>query len=376
MSFNNWKKRLEIAQQHKTVAARRAAVAALKINFSQPGEADEGYYRKPVTEKDPSGNGHNIIIDWIPVAYFLYEGVLVGNIGAGEQSRDMTEREVGDEELWSWVVSNPISYELYKGVVEDGASWPDLASQMVGAMEITGATESRIDAETIPPLGRRADENKSPEAPVVATAGDHAEQIDRAIADVPAAPYQTEEAVAAATGAKNRIAELRLKTDKAGKAIYQPLHAAYVAERDQWLPIVNRAEAAEKRIGIAVLTFRESERRRLAAIAAQAIEDRRLEDEANERAAQRAIAAGAPEPEPVIEEIQEPIVQPSPIVPTYGTRKVKEELKKFPVINDWDALYNYFKQTTEVKMVLTTLATHAIRAGDTIPGVTTREGLI
>ena len=47
MRYDNWRKRLEIFEKYSTVALRRDAVARLKINFSQPGLEDVGYYRKP-----------------------------------------------------------------------------------------------------------------------------------------------------------------------------------------------------------------------------------------------------------------------------------------------------------------------------------------
>lgn len=373
MSYDNWRKRLEIAQLHKTVALRRAAVAALKINFSQPGEADEGYYRKPITEKHPT-NGQNTIVGWIPVAYFIYDGVLTGNIGDSDHNREMTAAEVVDEQLWSYVVSHPISYELYKAVVERGEPWPDLAPPIDAATAVERAIEDGRQLGEFVTLATREinrDDNKPPEMlPEI----EHAEKIKAAIGAA-IKKVTSEDDANLAAGSKNRIAELRLAADKAGKAIYQPLHAAYVAEREKWLPMVNLADAEEKRLNREILTFRESERKRLAAIAAKAAEEQRLQDEANARAADRAIASGEPEQPPVVEEIAQPPA-PTPIVPTYGRRVVKEELKKFAVIVDPVEVFKWMMPNQELEELLQKLATAAIRTGNTVPGTTTREGLI
>jgi hypothetical protein len=364
MSYDNWRKRLEIAQQHPTVAARRAAVSALKINFSQPGEADEGYYRKPVTIKDPKGNGHNIVTGWIPVALYMWEGKLTGQIGDYEQSRDMTDREIGDEELWSYVVSHPIPYEWYQAVVERNEPWPDMKPVAVAEAP-----------EAIPAANRdvaRSDNNPPEVLPEV----EHATAIDNAIAAAPKIVTNETEA-AQALGSKNRIAELRLAADKAGKALYQPIYAEYKRLHGIWTPPVARAETAEKKINVAILTFRENERKRIAKEQAEVAARQRLIDEENERAAQRAIAAGRPEPEPVvIEEAPPAPPAPAPVVPTYGTRKLTENVKwHLDAITDYDAVYHHFKEATPLKVVLLTLATAAVKAGRTVPGTKTHEGL-
>lgn len=366
MSFNSWRKRLEIAQQHTTVAARRAAVSALGINFSQPGEADEGYYRKPITEKHPNGNGRNIVTGWIPVSYYMWEGALVGTIGAGDARREMTDRQLTDEELWSYVVSNPISYETYQAVAEQGAAWPDMVREPVEAAPdpVEEVVERQID---------RTD-NKPPD---VLPEVEHATAIDNAIAAAPKTVTNETEA-AQALGSKNRIAELRLAADKAGKALYQPIYAEYKRLHGVWTPPVARAETAEKALNVKILTFRENERKRIAKEKAEADAAQLLIDEENERAAQRAIAAGLPEPPPVVIEEAPPVADaPAPVVATYGKGKLKENIKwHLDAITDQDAVYRYFKDEQPLKTILHTLATAAVKAGKTVPGTKTHEGLV
>jgi hypothetical protein len=204
---------------------------------------------------------------------------------------------------------------------------------------------------------------------------DHAIGIDTAIgAALKKVTNETE--AAQALGSKNRIAELRLAAEKAGKALYDPPFREYKRLHGLWSPMVARADTAEKALNKAILTFRETERIRIAKEQTQSDERQRLLDEANARAADRAIAAGEPELPPEIVEIERPIA-PAPILPTYGTRKIKEEVKTFlDEVTDYDLIYQYFKESAEVKTFLTTLATAAIKAGRTVPGVKTREGLI
>lgn len=369
MSFDRW----------------RARLAGEKVQtFLQPDAEDEGYYRKPITEPKLAANGQRNgqkrIVGWTPVAYFIDRGKLCGVIG----DRDMAINEVLDESLWSWVVRHPITEELYRAVAERGEPWPDLAQkaapedgwqQQEGEEMMRGAD---IDAGNIPAVNRTVTrtDNQPPPEEVIPPEVEHARGIDSAIGAAPT-KITSEAEAAVALGSKNRIAELRLAADKAGKAIYQPPYAEYKRLHGLWTPPVARAEAAEKKLNTAILTFRENERRRLAKEKADADEKQRLIDVANEEAAQRAIAAGRPEPAPVIAPEPAPVVQQAtPIAPTYGTRKLKEEVKKFAVINDDVEVYRHFRADADVRALLEKLTTNAIQSGATVPGATFREGLI
>lgn len=364
MSFDRW----------------RARLAGEKVvTYVQPDLDDEGYYRKPITEPKLAANGQRNgqkrIIGWTPVAYFDDRGQLCGAIG----DRDMTADEVKDDGLWSWVVQNPISYELYCAVAERGEAWPDLNLKMVDANNQAIPADAVVEDDgrigLIPAANRevsKSDNNPPEELPPEVQ---HAQAIDTAIGA--ALTKVTSEAEAAlALGSKNRIAELRLAADKAGKAVYEPMYREYKKVQAVWSPIVARGVAAEGKIQTAILTFRESERKRLAKEKAEADEKQRLIDVANEEAAQRAIAAGRPEPAPAPAPEPAPVAQPAPIAPTYGTRKLKEELKKFAVITDDVEVYRHFRADADLKTLLEKLTTNAIRSGATVPGATFREGLI
>ena len=368
MSYDNWRERLDIANKFPTVAARRAAIAALKINFSQPQPEDEGYYRKPIGQKDPRGNGATIITGWIPVAYFLYDGVLTGNIGFGADQRNMTDNEIVDEELWSYVVSNPISYEMYQAVAENGEPWPDQPDGKNPA--IIQALETEYPSPEHPRVIDR-DHNQPPQ---VLPEVEHAAAIDNAIGATQGLKVTTAEEAAIAAGAANVLRDRRLAAEKVAKAKVNPLKEAYDTERAKWAPPITRAKTREDEVRALVSAFEASERKRIAAEQLAALEKQREIDEANARAADRAIAAGVPEQAPVLEEVVIPQAAPR-VTPTYGSYKPREKpILKFAVIADPIEVCKHFIADPALLEVIQKLATNAVRANLVVPGATFREG--
>lgn len=378
MGYGNWEKRLALQ------AAGEAVV--LTPQHETPNSNDEGYYRKPITEKQNNAagkpNGKNKIVGWVPVALFLDGATLVAHIGAGDSLREIdTPAAISEADFWTWCNRYPITDTAYFDVVKKGLPWPDMV-----------AAEKPAE-----PVGRLAENQQpSPEAtldPELPPHEQHAKAIDTAIARSPIKVTSNDEA-AVALGNKNLLAELRLDADKTGRAIYDPLYRAYTAEQKKWPPMVKRAEDHEKKLNTAILSWRELERKRLAKIAAdEAAKAAKIEseraaeqaalDERNARAADRAIAAGVPEPEPLVLEpepvrvVDAPVFEPAPLVATYGSRKIKEEVKTFlDTITDYDAVYTFLKADPKVKALLLELATAKVKAGFTVPGTTTREGLI
>lgn len=359
MSFDNWKARL--AGQKVTA-------------FVTPQAEDEGYYRKPLTQKkigaDGKANGQTEIIGWLPVAYFLDNMSLICLLNNKEVSAD-------DEALWSWVVSNPISYATYHAVADDGMAWPELAVVDTGPRlsENVGA----VPAE-------------KPKEPV--TAEDHKAIIAALIGSTAEAKVDADDEVNSVTGSINRLAEARLAADKAGQKLYKPPFETYKQLFAVWTPMVKDAETEEKRLARLVLVYRESVRKREAEEAAVAEKARletvrlaeiasREEEERNQRAADRAIATGEepPPPEVTEEALPAPVAEvaappPRTVVPTHGKRRVKEQEQTFVEITDIDEVFAYFSATAEVHAVLHTLALAATRAGRVVPGTTSRKGLV
>lgn len=323
-------------------------------------QCELGFYRMGVYQRD--GKGNNKRIGWRPVAVFMNGDVMTARIGSEADGRDLTGDGLG--ELWSFIAGNAISEGHYREVAEHGKRWWDDPAPPV--VHVPGVVSNREPREIT-----SADNNP----PEVLTDKDHAAAIDSAIgAAIKIVTNETE--AAQALGSKNRIAELRLAADKAGKALYDPPFREYKRLHGAWSPMIAKATAAETVLNRSILTFREKERQRVAAEQAAADAKQREIDEANERAAQRAIAAGVQEPAPEVIEIEQPAV-PKPIVPTYGSRRVKEELHPIlDAITDYDAVYAFLKAEPKVKALLLDLAAAKVKAGFTVPGTTTRQGLI
>lgn len=382
MSFEKWKARLAICQGHNTVSARRAAIAASGIKtFMEPDAEDEGYYRKPLVEPalGPGGktNGQKRLVGWVPCAYFLADGKLCGIVGAGDDMRDMTDKQLKDGEFWSWVVANPISYETYVAVAEDGLPWPDMPAPTPQAKHPMDEGMRRTQAIMEGKAVATDNQPTEPEAPKVKTADDYRKEIETLVANTPVKVLASDAEAAVVLGSKNTLAAVRLEADKAGRAIYEPMYREYQKVQKAWAPMVNTADDHEKRLNNSILVWREKERQRLAreqADAARAIQE---EEERNQRAADRAIAAGEPEPEPEVTEIVVPTAQLAPLRPTAGTRGVREEIKTFVTITDSLAVATYFIANEKLQAVLQELATNAVRAGvENVPGITTRKGLV
>ena len=319
-----------------------------------------GFYRKAIKERNEAGN--NKRVGWSAVAVFMHDGIMTARITAGSYVHDVIGDGLNElwsygdglNELWSYIAGNPISEEEYRRVAEEGLDWSD--------------------SKAVPAVNRTVDkaDNEAPQEPLDVQ---HATAIKAAIGAAPAA-VKSNAAADVALGSKNRIAELRLAADKAGKAIYEPMYRIYTAEQKKWSPMIALATAKEKELNTAILTFRESERRRIAAEQAEAERKQRDIDEANQRAADRAISKGEPEQPPEVVEVAMPAPM-AKIAPTYGTRNVREEVKfLLDKVTSWDMLFAHYKNNSDVQALLMKLAGADIKAGRAVPGTTSREGLI
>ena len=333
----------------------KARLAGEKVpTFTEPDENDVGCYRLPIKERKQNAKGENNgqwkTVGYKPVLLGVMDGVLCCQIGDAVVSDDVRN------DSWTSFVRHPITEDAWKAV-QRGEPWPDLP-----AFDAVPAADREVTAA----------DNTELEQPLDVQ---HATAVDNAIAAaIKTVTNETE--AAQALGSKNRIAELRLAADKAGKAIYEPIYRQYTAEQKKWSPIVARATAKEKELNTELLRFRERERLRIVAEQAEADRKQREADEANQRASDRAIAAGEPEPEPIVETADAPVFEPAPILPTYGTRKLKEDLKKFVVIDVISAVFARFKSEPQIIELLTKLAQREIDAGRNVPGTHVREGLI
>lgn len=338
--------------------------------FLQPNGDDEGYYRKPTAHKDPSGNGRWVITGWTPIALFLENEdseKLIGLWGAGKDMRDLTDDELSDEGLWSWIVANPISYDWYKAVAEDGQPWPDSEAAQLERAQAEG--KRAAENQEMPAEGSA--EPKAPE-----TVEEHRAAIKVLVDTAKATKTVTsDEEANVVAGTKNMLAERRLAADKAGKARYQPAYKHYKTLFDEWTPMVKAAEQQEKNLNGLILTWREKARKQREATLQAAQQQQEIDVEAEQRAADRAIVTGDPAPPPEVKE-PDPIPEPpAPIKPTYGSRTVREELKPFVTIIDEAKVAIYFRGNPELIAVLEILALRAVKRGETVPGINYEERL-
>jgi len=367
-AYDNWKKRLEVANL-PTVAARRAELTRLGLNNMEPTMMDAGYYRIPLTEKHPT-NGKNVILGYDPVALWSEGGVVVGVRGQHE----MSPEQIVDS--WTWMCGHPISYELYQAVAERGEPWPDLAVESVVFRDEKTETEYRVAHDEDGQRTMRVIERDDNKPPEVLPEVEAAESIDNAIGAARDLPVTTAAEAAIAAGAANVIRDRRLAVEKTAKAKVTPLQMIYEEERNKWLPLVKRAKEAEGAIRVKVAEFEAAERRRVAAEQLAAIKKQEEIDEAAARAADRAIAAGQPEQPPVVEEVEIPKV-PERVQPTYGSYKPRQTEKwHFDGVEDFDALYAALKDSPELKSALTVLAKAMVTAGRDVPGVKRHWGVI
>jgi hypothetical protein len=134
-----------------------------------------------------------------------------------------------------------------------------------------------------------------------------------------------------------------------------------------------------RRSSSALLGFREDERKRVAREAACG-GSRPASRRRNATHARRIVRLRVvnPSPSPSSPRRQPPAAAPAPapVVPTYGTRRLKEELKTFVTITDPVKDATHFAQAPELMAILQTLAERAVKRGESVPGITTREGLV
>lgn len=366
--------------------------------LTHDGDPDAGWYRMPT--RTPRDEGSKIT-GWTRVIYWPEYGKLRGAIGVGTTERFMSANELTD--LWTYVCAYPVPHDVWNAV-RAGGEWP---RNLIGepkqahrvAYPVTQPTAEETKAfnialersnageEAIPAADRAVSKNDNAPPEELPLDQQHAEAIKNAV-KAPVSPITSDEQKAEATGRKNRIAELRLAADKDGKALYQPVFNEYKRIYNLYSPLVALAEAKEKEITRAVLTYDESERKRIAKQKAddeaKRLEDERVAREDAERLIDRAIAAGKPASEVidpgVIGTTLAPVFEaPAPIAPTYGTRTIKAALKKFAEIKtleDQAKVYEHFKTNADVAALLLKLAQTQVTAGFDVPGVTVREGLI
>lgn len=172
------------------------------------GEPQAGYYRKGVT----------------PVAIWRDEG---GALVALDGTRELTDH-LAICRLWDFCHAQPISYELYSAVADDGKAWPDMhpavaaaPAEPVGGFDALAAEVARLAGEAA--------------ALTKAGAATAADQADRAAH------------LAEALTKLEKQAEAERKAEKA------PHEAAAKAVDQRWTPVRDRAADAKRSLKSVVI---------------------------------------------------------------------------------------------------------------------------
>lgn len=362
-TYKNWKARLEGAKV-----------------LTHDGDPDVGFYRKPVRADRKDGNH---IIGWEPVAYFMDGTAIVGVIG----DRDMTANEVTD--LWTYVCAYPIPEEVYRAVAENGEEWPAgligepkrPRAAVVAAKEAAETMQQTTGqpASDLPPAadGRaitRSDNQPPEELPLVEKLKERIKNA-KAVAESLKEPKSDEEATNLA-GARNLLNELKGEAEKEKERLFRPLKDKLDEVTKTWNPVISDAETAAK-AAYKALGAHEQKKRDLAAAEAKRIEEenRRIAEQ-NEKAIDKAFETGNLEQVTLAEPKALPeALKPSPSVrASYGRATAFRE-QNIVEITDYDAVYANFKDDSEVKALLLTLAKRSIDAGISVPGTTSRRGI-
>lgn len=284
-----------------------------------------GYYRTRMGKDGP----------WVPVAIWR-DGETLYVTRAG--------KVVDIGKVWPFCANNPVSYQAFVDVSENGKDWPDL-HPAVQALSNNPPAEETFEtlAEAITDLARDA------EKLVKAGGAKSQEEADRA------------------AHLANKLAELQGKGDILRKKEKNPHDEAAKAVQTKWLPILTAADIY-KRIKLAVVTpfLQEQERKRLAAEAVARRQQAELEA-AQRRATEDALRTGAPVPEPVA---PTPAVMPSapPKAGSGGRRTVALRTVRQITIEDRAKVLEFFADSAAITDLLQTMAEKAVRAGVNVPG--------
>lgn len=255
-----------------------------------------GYYRK----KSKSGSPE-------PVAIFKEGDKLIALIG-----RD--GREVQADEIWTWVATNPVTYEAYDAYM-NGEPW----------------------ADEIAPMGNNAPESEA-----------EADEIENAIAAALAelAKPVSDQAHADRLAAhRERLSGLYKAQEAKRKAEKEPHDAAAKAVQAKYVPVLDKIEAAGVKIRNALTAYlckAEAEKQAQAAAAIQA---------------------------------GETVTPESVKVKAGGTTARATALRtvKTAVVTDYAAALAHFANSPEVVEAVNKLASRAAKAGVPVPGVQIKD---
>lgn len=318
--FYKW--RLGLAEPNKR--------AKISIDANYP---ETGYYRIKRYAK------------WEPVAYWYSGGQLHCMVGVPQDDDDpcwfakTEERHIQLAiEHWTYAWQNPISEEVYD-LVMSGGRWPDL--------------DETVEDQVSRPRG--IGDNAPPQDELTELKID----IENAAAAVERyKAIDDDETSKKAQSARARLNELARKADKRREELVAPALATQREVNGKYQPLVKAAKAAADAIGRAMGAWETKKARA-----------QREAEEAEQRAADRAIASGTP---PAA--MDAPSVAPSPAPATqirggYGRAAAVVEEAVIEEVTDYRALLAHYGEHEDVKTLVMKHARTDVRNGHQVPGV-------
>lgn len=360
LTYDNWKARLR--------------GEALPIHESDP---EIGFWR--TREKDKKTN----VVTMRAVAMWEVYGDIAGEVYDPVKKEFKNLNARGCEDIWTWVVRNPVTEAQYRAVTEGGEVWFDEVDVQAAAAAVDeaaagfGADTSQPQAEkTAPPVEEEVDPVEALRAEVEISL--KASQVFDEI--------KTDDDATKALTMRNTLNALALRGEKMYEAEIGPLNAAVISTKSVW-------ERAKEAVGLCkkkyTFTDEARERGRKLRLLSQGYETMK----ANSAATEAAKAAPVAAPEPAASEAPQadaaghsmtttfaptemsmpaPAVQPSQ--PTTG-RAVSRDTYDQVVIDDLPQVFMFFRDEPEVIEALTKIAQRFTDAGQTVPGTHTQKAV-
>jgi hypothetical protein len=337
------------------------ALAGKPIPLTTEMEPDYGFYRVPTKDKT----------SFRAMSYYYENGKLFCLL----DGRPLDEQRA--REIWSWASQRPITYELYKAVVEDGQPWPDLNSIVTRSNSAPDDNSFEAIQERIDDLAREAERLMKKGAAKTQEEADQAADVANKLGQYWKKADDLRKVEKRPWDDKAAEVQEKFRPSLTAASVYTTLKQIVVAP---WLAKQKRekeaAEAEARRIADAAL-----------ALARQAEADaRRAADDAARTGDMAAVAeAGlaakkAEEVSNVAAAAQQTVQHIATSTVTAGTRGRGVHLRSEPVytIENRDAMFGYLKGNDRALLEIdTVMLSHAKRlhkAGVPVPGLKIDSG--
>lgn len=348
-------------------AWHNAAIAWLKAN---PGAKDMKAFLKThhIHDGEPqSGTYRDKNQDGTFSAWVFWKDTNDGSQRCQRDGRDISEQVA--RERWMFVAKRPITEEVYWHFMEMG-QWLDAPTAPDKKADPISTSPKREAADPLPTSGHNSSEE--PEKSELETLK---EQIEAAAGVMDSyGEIKDEETAIKVKSSRARLNELSGLADKGKEKEFRPLKDAADAVSKNWNPVIKTADEAAQRGRSKLSAWETKKRDEQIAIDRKNAEALQAAVEQNDRAADRAISRGEPEPMPFIPPVETPST-PAPraqISGGYG-RAATVRTIKVVTVTDQVKVYETFKDDPDLKALLLKLAQRATDAGITVPGTTSKE---